>query len=239
MEKVRLQKYLADCGVSSRRKAEDLISQGRISVNGTVITELGTKVDNSDIICFDDNEVKREEKKIYLLLNKPVGYISTVKDQFQRSTVIDLVDVTQRVFPVGRLDYDTSGLLILTNDGSLTYRLTHPKFKIKKVYIAVIKGIPDRKEIEKFENGLEIEDYITSPAKFKIIKSLNNKSTVEITIYEGKNRQVRKMCDNIGHPVLKLKRISFGNLNLGALPEGKYRKLTKDEIYELLGGRFS
>ena len=238
MEKVRLQKYLADCGVASRRKAEELIMQGRISVNDTIITELGTKVDNSDIICFDGKEVTREEQKIYVLLNKPVGYVSTVKDQFQRPTVVDLVNITERIFPVGRLDYDTSGLLILTNDGSLTYRLTHPKFKIKKVYMAVIKGIPNREKIKKFENGLEIEDYVTAPAKFKIIKSLNNTSTVEITIYEGKNRQVRKMCESIGHPVLKLKRISFGHLDLEDLPEGKWRKLKKNEISKLLEGRF-
>ena len=132
MKKIRLQKYLADCGVASRRKAEVLITEGRVSVNGTIITELGTKVDDNDVICFDGNRVKREEQMVYILLNKPAGYVTTVKDQFQRPTVIDLVKVDERVFPVGRLDYDTSGLLILTNDGSLTYRLTHPKFKIKK-----------------------------------------------------------------------------------------------------------
>ncbi|HHX18143.1 MAG TPA: rRNA pseudouridine synthase [Clostridium sp.] len=238
MKKIRLQKYLADCGVASRRKAEELILQGRISVNGTIVTELGTKVDDNDIIFFDGNRVKKEEQLIYILLNKPVGYVTTVKDQFQRPTVVDLVDVPERIFPVGRLDYDTSGLLILTNDGSLTYRLTHPKFKIKKVYRAILKGIPSREKIEKFEKGLKIEDYITALAKFKIIESSNNTSTVEITIYEGKNRQVRKMCESIGHPILKLKRICFGHLSLGDLPEGKWRKLKEDEISKLLEGRF-
>ncbi|HOA96463.1 pseudouridine synthase [Acetivibrio saccincola] len=233
-KKIRLQKYLADCGVASRRKAEELILQGRISVNGTVVTELGTKVDYNDIVCFDGKRLKRKEDKVYILLNKPVGYVTTVKDQFQRPTVIDLVDVPERIFPVGRLDYDTSGLLILTNDGSLTYRLTHPKFKIKKVYRAVIKGIPSKEKIEKFEKGIEIEDYVTAPAKLKIIKSFKNTSTVEITIYEGKNRQVRKMCENIGHPVLELKRVGFGHLSLGDLPEGKWRKLNKNEISKLL-----
>ena len=238
MKKIRLQKYLADCGVASRRKAEELILQGRISVNGTIVTELGTKVDDNDIIFFDGNRVKKEEQLIYILLNKPVGYVTTVKDQFQRPTVVDLVDVPERIFPVGRLDYDTSGLLILTNDGSLTYRLTHPKFKIKKVYRAILKGIPSREKIEKFEKGLKIEDYITALAKFKIIESSNNTSTVEITIYEGKNRQVRKMCESIGHPILKLKRICFGHLSLGDLPEGKWIKLKEDEISKLLEGRF-
>jgi pseudouridine synthase len=238
MEKVRLQKYLADCGVASRRKSEELILKGRVSVNGILVTELGTTVDDNDIICFDGNRVKRKEQMIYIILNKPAGYVTTVKDQFQRPTVVDLVNIPERIFPVGRLDYDTSGLLILTNDGSLTYRLTHPKFKIKKVYRAVIKGIPSKDKIEEFEKGLKIEDYVTAPAKFKIIKSFNNTSIVEITIYEGKNRQVRKMCESIGHPVLKLKRICFGHLSLGDLPEGKWRKLKKDEISKLLGGRF-
>lgn len=238
MEKVRLQKYLADCGVASRRKAEELILHGRISVNGNVVTELGIKVDDKDIICFDGNRVKRKEQMIYILLNKPAGYVTTVKDQFQRPSVIDLVDVPERIFPVGRLDYETSGLLILTNDGSLTYRLTHPKFKIKKVYMAVIKGIPSWDKIEKFEKGLELEGYVTAPAKFKIIKRFKDTSIVEITIYEGKNRQVRKMCESIGHPVLKLKRICFGHLTLGDLPEGKWRKLKDEEIIKLLEGRF-
>ena len=164
--------------------------------------------------------------------------MTTVKDQFQRPSVIDLVDVPERIFPVGRLDYETSGLLILTNDGSLTYRLTHPKFKIKKVYMAVIKGIPSWDKIEKFEKGLELEGYVTAPAKFKIIKRFKDTSIVEITIYEGKNRQVRKMCESIGHPVLKLKRICFGHLTLGDLPEGKWRKLKDEEIIKLLEGRF-
>ena len=186
MKKIRLQKYLADCGVASRRKAEVLITEGRVSVNGTIITELGTKVDDNDVICFDGKRVKREEQMVYILLNKPAGYVTTVKDQFQRPTVVDLVKVDERVFPVGRLDYDTSGLLILTNDGSLTYRLTHPKFKIKKVYKALIKGIPSKEKIEKFEKGLKIENYVTSPAKFEIIKSIDNTSIVEIAIYEGK-----------------------------------------------------
>ena len=182
MEKVRLQKYLADCGVASRRKSEELILKGRVSVNGILVTELGTTVDDNDIICFDGNRVKRKEQMIDIILNKPAGYVTTVKDQFQRPTVVDLVNIPERIFPVGRLDYDTSGLLILTNDGSLTYRLTHPKFKIKKVYRAVIKGIPSKDKIEEFEKGLKIEDYVTAPAKFKIIKSFNNTSIVEITI---------------------------------------------------------
>ncbi|TYQ15747.1 UNVERIFIED_CONTAM: 23S rRNA pseudouridine2605 synthase [Acetivibrio alkalicellulosi] len=224
MDTVRLQKYLADSGVASRRKAEELIRQGRVSVNGNITTELGTKVQNNDIIYLDGKEVKKEEKKVYIVLNKPVDYVSTVKDQFNRPTVIDLVKVKERIFPVGRLDYDTSGLLILTNDGSLTYRLTHPKHEIKKVYLATIEGLPTKEEIEKFEKGLKIEDYITAPAKFKIVEGSKRSSIVEITIHEGKNRQVRKMCQAIGHPVLQLMRISFGNIHLGDLKEGQWRE---------------
>lgn len=230
MEEIRLQKYLAECGVASRRKAEELISQGRVQVNGMIVTEMGKKVHRQDEIHVDGKLVRKEEKKVYIALNKPVGYISSVKDQFGRPTVLDLVkDINERVFPVGRLDYDTSGLLLVTNDGDFTYRFTHPKHEIKKVYEALVKGIPKREDIIRFEQGLRIDDYLSSPAKFKILKSDKETSTVEITIHEGKNRQVRKMCDKIGCPVLELKRIAIGKVSLGSLKEGSWRNLTDME----------
>ncbi len=208
---MRLQKYLAMCGIASRRKSEALILQGRVKVNGKVIDELGYKIDpDTDIVLFDNKRVIKKENYIYIALNKPEGYITTVKDQFNRPTVLDLVkNVNERIYPVGRLDYDTSGLIFLTNDGDLTYRLTHPKHEVEKVYIAKIKGIPTEEELNKFRNGLKIDDYITSKAKIEVLKKYNNYSIVKITIHEGKNRQVRKMCEKINHPVISLKRVAI------------------------------
>ncbi len=228
---MRLQKFLATCGVASRRKSEELISNGRVKVNGNIITEMGFKVNpETDQVSVDNKTITLEERKVYIMLNKPKGYVTTVSDQFNRKKVTDLVDVSCRVFPVGRLDYNTSGLLILTNDGELTFRLTHPKFKVEKVYIAKIKGIPTKEELNNFEKGLRIENYITAPAKIKILKKSKDSCTVEITIREGKNRQVRKMCDAIGHPVLELKRIKMGRINLGDLEVGNWRYFTEREI---------
>ncbi|GAE89057.1 ribosomal large subunit pseudouridine synthase B [Acetivibrio straminisolvens JCM 21531] len=214
MEEIRLQKYLAECGVASRRKSEELIGQGRVKVNGETVTQMGRKVSLNDIIEVDGKPVKMEERKVYIALNKPVGYISSVKDQFGRKTVLDLVkDIKERVFPVGRLDYDTSGLLLLSNDGDFTYKLTHPKHEIKKVYEAVLKDVPSKDDIKRFEQGLWIDNYLTSPANFEILESDGKTCKVKITIHEGKNRQVRKMCDKIGCPVIKLKRISIGDIS--------------------------
>jgi 23S rRNA pseudouridine2605 synthase len=235
MELIRLQKYIADCGVASRRKAEELIQLGCVKVNGTVVTEMGTKVCDSDRVEVNGKVIKPESKKVYILLNKPSGYVTTVKDQFRRPTVLDLLKgVNERVFPVGRLDYETTGLLILTNDGDFTYKMTHPKHEMEKTYLATIMGVPTEEEISRFEKGLEIEDYITSPAKLKVISSKESTCVVEITIHEGRNRQVRKMCEKIGHPVLTLKRISIGNVTLGDLKEGSWRELTSSEIESLL-----
>lgn len=228
---MRLQKFLAACGVASRRKSEDIISNGRVKVNNKVITEMGFKVNpNRDEILVDDKEITLEERKVYIILNKPKGYVTTVKEQFNRKKVIDLVNAPYRVFPVGRLDYNTSGLLILTNDGDLTFKLTHPKFKVEKVYIAKIRGIPTKGGIKRFETGLKIENYISAPASLKIIKKSEDYSIVEITIHEGKNRQVRKMCASIGHPVIDLKRIKIGRVSLGSLDVGNWRYLTEREI---------
>lgn len=236
--KMRLQKFIALSGVASRRKAEEMILNGRVKVNGNVIRELGTKVDvNHDVVEVDGKKLTIKNEKIYIMLNKPVGYVTTVKDQFNRPTVISLIEneIKERVYPVGRLDYDTEGLLLLTNDGELTYRITHPKHNINKTYIAVIKGIPSETELNRFRSGLCIEDYTTSPAAIEIIKVLKNESVVKITIHEGKNRQIRKMCEAIGHPVKQLKRIAIGNIRLNDLPVGQWRYLTPQEIKYLKG----
>ncbi len=228
---MRLQKFLAACGVASRRKSEGIISNGRVKVNGDIITEMGFKIDPyNDKVLVDNKNITLENRKVYIILNKPKGYVTTAKEQFDRKKVTDLVDVPYRIFPVGRLDYNTEGLLILTNDGDLTFKLTHPKFKVEKVYIAQIKGIPTKDELKNFENGLKIEDYITAPAKIKIIKKSKVDCTVEIKIREGKNRQVRKMCDSIGHPVVDLRREKMGRISLGSLEVGNWRYLTEREI---------
>lgn len=228
---MRLQKYLAEAQVASRRKAEEIILDGRVCVNGKKVTELGTKVESErDEITVDGKKTEICEKMVYIMLNKPEGCVTTVKDQFGRKSVIDYVkDVGERVYPVGRLDYDTSGLLVITNDGKLTYRLTHPKHNIEKTYIAEVDKMPDEKGLEKFRNGIVIDGRITAPAKIEIIKK-GKLTTLKIKIKEGRNRQVRKMCAAIGCNVVTLKRIATGKLELGNLEKGKYRFLTDEEI---------
>lgn len=229
---MRLQKFLAHGGVGSRRKCEEYIVEGKVKVNGKVIKELGYKIDlKSDSIEFENKKINIDQKKIYILLNKPKGYITTVKDQFNRKVILDLIsEIDERIYPVGRLDYDTEGLILLTNDGKLTYKLTHPKFEINKEYIALIRGIPSSKEINRFKKGLQIEDYTTSPAEFEIIKLKGSNTMVRIVIHEGRNRQIRKMCDKIGHPVISLKRIKIGKIGIGNLSLGHWRYLDKNEI---------
>jgi 23S rRNA pseudouridine2605 synthase len=229
---VRLQKYIADCGVASRRRGEELIKEGKVSVNGKIITELGVKViPGRDIVAVEGKDIKPENKKVYILLNKPEGYITTADEQFGRPSVMDLIkDVKQRVFPVGRLDMDTSGLLILTNDGDFAYKLTHPKHNVRKKYIAEVKGIPDGSKLNKFRKGLTIDGTLTAHAEIRIVSSRGKFSILEIVIHEGRNRQVRKMCAEIGHPVVSLKRIEIGRLGINDLPEGKWRYLKKEEL---------
>ncbi len=231
---MRINKYIALCGVASRRKAEELILAGRIKVNDNVVTELSYQVDEeNDIVKVDDKIIKEENKLVYILLNKPEGYITTVKDQFDRESVLDLVtDIKERVYPIGRLDYETSGLLLLTNDGDLTYKLTHPKHEVDKTYVARVKGKLTPDEIKMFKSGLKIEDYVTAPAKLKVIRydEKSDVSLLEIKIHEGKNRQVRKMCKAINHPVLRLKRTAMGKIRIGECEIGKYRHLTEDEV---------
>lgn len=233
--KERLQKYMAKCGVASRRKSEEIIYQGRVSVNGKVVKNIIMIDDEIDVVKVDGRKIELEEKKIYIMLNKPVGVITSVKDQFGRKTVTDIINIKERIYPVGRLDYDTSGLLILTNDGDMAYKLTHPSHEVEKVYAAKIKGIPTIEELDRFKRGLSIEDYVTAPADIKIIKEYENRSLVYITIHEGRNRQVRKMCDAINHPVLELKRIRMGEIELGDLKQGEWRELYRNEVEYLKG----
>lgn len=229
MDKIRLQKYLAEAGIASRRKSEELILQGKVSVNGKVVTELGTQViPDVDKIKYNGKEVKIDNENIYILLNKPIGYVTTAKDQFGRDSVLDLVKINKRIVPVGRLDMYTSGAIILTNDGDFVYKVTHPKHEIEKTYTVTIKGIVTNNEVVKLRNGVEIEDYITKPAKVKILKTdeEKNQSRLEITIHEGKNRQVRKMCEAIGHKVLALHRSKIAGIGVKDIP------LRKMEILE-------
>ena len=231
----RLQKFLAEAGVASRRKAEELIVQGKVKVNGRVVTEMGLKINpQKDEVTYLEKKIsKRDTKSVYILLHKPVGYVTTAKEQFGRPAVVDLLKgVNARIFPVGRLDYDTSGLLLLTNDGALTYKLTHPKHDVEKTYIAKLYGIPDEGALQKFRRGVVIDGKRTKPAKIRIMEKEKDGRfcTAEIVIHEGRNRQVRKMCESIKHPVAQLQRVATGELRLGDLPKGKYRHLTEKEI---------
>ncbi|WP_373898417.1 pseudouridine synthase [Haloimpatiens sp. FM7315] len=227
----RLQKYMASCGIASRRKCEEFIREGKVEVNGIKVKELGFKIDSSiDKVNYLGKEINPEVNKLYIMLNKPTGIISSAKDEKGRKTVVDLVDVTERIYPVGRLDYDTSGLIILTNDGDIYNKLIHPREEIKKVYEGTIKGIVSQDEINKFCNGIDIGGYITSNAEFKLLDVISGNSKVEMAIHEGKNRQIRKMCSSIGHEVITLKRKSIAKITLGSLKEGCWRYLTKSEL---------
>lgn len=227
----RLQKVMAHAGVASRRKSEEIIAEGRVKVNGQTVTEMGTKVNPERDVIEVDGEIISKEKRIYILLNKPEGYITSVDDPRGRKTVLDLVDdVEQRIYPVGRLDYDTSGLLLLTNDGQLTYILTHPSHEIDKTYLTEVEGRITNKESDKLKNGVKLEDGITAPAKLEIHKRDEKHTSFSLTIHEGRNRQVRRMCDAVGHPVINLKRTSLGPLTLDGLNKGDYRYLTDQEV---------
>ena len=215
----RLNKYIASCGVCSRRKSDELISSGKVKVNGQVVTNLGEKVSSKDIVEVDNKLIQKEEKKVYIVLNKPRGYVTTNSDEYNRKNVIDLIDEDVRVYSIGRLDKDTEGLLLLTNDGEFSNKVMHPRNKIEKTYIVTTDTNVTNEQLEKLRNGVDIGDYITSPAKIKRIG--NDK--VQIIISEGKNRQVRRMCDSVGINLLNLRRIQVGNILLGNLQSGKYR----------------
>ncbi|WP_455789172.1 pseudouridine synthase, partial [Clostridium butyricum] len=222
----RLQKYMASCGIASRRKCEELILLGKVKVNGNIIEELGFKVNPlKDIVEYDGRVITKEERKVYIMLNKPEDVITSVKDEKDRKTVIDIVKVNERIFPIGRLDYDSSGLILLTNDGELYNKIIHPRVELDKKYVAVVKGEVSLDDKEKFESGIDIGGYITAPAKLKMLEYSHRKdlSTIEVCIHEGKNRQIRKMCSAINHEVMSLKRVSIGNIRLGQLKKGEYR----------------
>lgn len=229
---MRLQKYMAKAGVASRRKSEEMILEGKVKVNNKTIRELGVKVDpDKDKVYVNNMLLELENHKVYILVNKPIGYISTADDEKDRPIVTDLVDnVQERVYPVGRLDIDSTGLILLTNDGDLTHRITHPSSEVPKKYVAIIEGTPNKAKLERFRRGLFVDGKKTAPASIKITKSFPEDSIVEISIHEGRNRQVRKMCEAIGHPVKKLKRIGIGDLELGNLEEGRWRHLNDDEV---------
>ena len=235
---VRLQKYLADCGIASRRKAEELILQGKVEVNGKIVKELGVKIDREDEVKYLGKVVKPEnDEKIYILLNKPIGYVTTLEEQFDRPKVTDLVKIDKRVVPVGRLDMYTSGAIILTNDGDFVYKVTHPKHEVNKTYTVTVIGKITKEDVTKLENGVKIDDnYITRPAKVKILKidDEKNQSRLAITIHEGKNRQVRKMINSIGKKVLALHRAKIGDIDVKTLKIGEWRYLSKSEINNLL-----
>lgn len=227
----RLQKYMASCGVASRRKCEEIILAGKVKVNGVIVNEVGTKVNPlKDIVEYEGEIISKEENKVYIMLNKPEGYISSVKDEKGRDTILDIVKVKERIYPIGRLDYDSSGLLLLTNDGEIYNKIIHPRVEIIKKYIAVVRGEVTENDVKRFEIGIDIGGYITAPAEVKIISYDRDISTIEIGIHEGKNRQIRKMCAELNHEVLSLKRISVGGIKLGYLKRGEYRDLNKDEI---------
>ncbi|MBS4804145.1 MAG: rRNA pseudouridine synthase [Clostridium sp.] len=231
----RLQKYMARCGVASRRKCEEIILSGEVRINDNIVSELGVKINpEKDTVTYKGNIIKPEEKKLYIMLNKPEGYITSVKDEKGRKTILDLVKVEERIYPIGRLDYDSSGLILLTNDGDIYNKIIHPRVNIGKKYIATCRGEFSKEEIKRFENGIDIGGYITAEAKMTLldIEKKNNlvNSVVEIIIHEGKNRQIRRMCEALGHEVLSLKRVEVGSIKLGYLKKGQWRNLTDEEL---------
>jgi 23S rRNA pseudouridine2605 synthase len=231
----RLQKVIARAGIASRRKSEELIKEGRVKVNGKVVKELGLKVSSSDRVEVNEIQIEKEEP-VYFLLYKPRGVISSVNDEKGRKVVTDFFPhLKERIYPVGRLDYDTSGLLVLTNDGEFANLLMHPKNEIDKSYVAKVKGIPSKENLRKLEKGIRLEDGKTAPARVKLLSADNKKQSaiVEITIHEGRNRQVRRMFEAIGHDVLKLKRERYGFLTLTGLKTGDARELSPHEVKQL------
>lgn len=233
---IRLQKYLAECGLASRRKAELLISEGSVSVDGKIITEMGYKLDPElQTVRYRGELVRRKKKHTYILLNKPRGYVTTMSDPQGRPIVTSLIkDLDVRVFPVGRLDIDTEGALILTDDGELAHKILHPSHESNKTYEVLVKGLVSRGKIKKLERGIEIDGRSTWPAKISKAVRQGPASRIVITIHEGRKRQVRKMFEAVGHPVINLKRIAYGQLRLGSLPSGSYRYLSREELKKVL-----
>lgn len=236
---IRLAKYLAQSGVASRRKAEELIGAGLVQVNGETVREPGRKVGpGCDRVTVEGREVAPTQDLVYLILHKPAGYVTTVRDPWGRPTVMDLVPETYarfRLFPAGRLDQETTGLLLLTNDGETALALTHPRYQVAKVYEALVKGVPRAGTLRRLRQGIRLEDGLTYPAKVDILRVKEGNATLKITVYEGRKRLIRRMCRAAGHPVLALKRVAMGPLVLGDLPPGKTRALRAAEVKKLLG----
>lgn len=235
MAEERLQKFLSGAGVASRRRAEEYIRLGRVKVNGQAVTEMGHKIDpDKDRITVDGKEIKVVQQLLYLMLNKPPLVMTTMDDPQQRTKVTDyLTDVKERVYPVGRLDYESDGLLLMTNDGELAYRLTHPRYQVPKTYLVKVQGRVSPEALQMLREGVNLEDGITQPAKVQVVATGKDSTRLTLTIKEGRNRQVRRMCDTVGYPVLTLRRIGFGPLDLGELPSGSYRRLNDTEIASL------
>ncbi len=232
---IRLQKIISEAGIASRRKAEELILEGRVKVDNIIIKELGFKADpDKSIIKVDNKEIKIKSKKLYIALHKPVGIISSRKDEKNRETVIDLVPNKEYMYPVGRLDYNSSGLILLTNDGEVSNALQHPSFEIEKTYIASIAGLISLSDLEKFKKGIVLEDGLTAPAKARVISKKNEETKLEVTIHEGKNRQIRRMFEALGYEVIRLKRVQIGEIVLGELKLGQFRNLTEKEVQWLI-----
>ncbi len=227
---MRINKYIASAGITSRRKADELIEEGKVRVNGSVLLNPGYHVEEDDVIEVNGVRIEPEEKKVYYLLNKPVGYVTSTYDKEGRPTVMELVPDNVRVFPVGRLDYNTSGLLILTNDGKLSNKLMHPSHEFDKRYLVRANGLVSRAEAAKLAAGIDIGGFVTSPAEVELLRHDRNSTIAEITIHEGKNRQVRRMFKAIGHPVLELTRVGLGKLEIGKLAVGQCRKLGPAEV---------
>lgn len=232
---IRLNKFLSQTGTASRREADKMIAEGRVEVNGVAIQVLGYKIDDAkDRVEVDGKRVKKDKNLIYLMLNKPSGYLVTLKDPFSRPTIKDLLpSLKKKVFPVGRLDYDSEGLILFTNDGELAYRLTHPRFKIKKTYLVKVTGSPDPSNLSRLERGIFLDGRKTAPAKVSRLSDSPKKTLLRIEITEGRKREVKRMCEAVGHRVLQLKRVGFAGLTLGKLAKGNYRFLGQKEIDNL------
>lgn len=228
---MRINRYIASCGVASRRKADELIEQKRVYVNGTLVTEQGLKIDeHCDIVQIDNKIIGLEEEKVYYMLHKPKACISSVTDDRGRKTVVDLIPDTKRLYPVGRLDYLSTGLLLLTNDGELTNKLIHPKYHLAKTYDVTVKGYAPCNIVDIFEKGIVIDGYKTKPSKLEFLSQTGDKTTYRVILFEGRNRQIRKMFQSLNMSVISLKRIRIGKLELGQLKEGQYRRLTPLEL---------
>jgi len=231
---IRLNKYLASAGIASRRKCDDLITSGKVKVNGEVITKLGLRIDEGqDEVEFEGTVIYPVEKKLYIVINKPVRFVSTVKDEHDRKTIIDLLPIEERIFPVGRLDYDSTGVLLLTNDGPLSHRLTHPSFEIEKTYYVLLDKVITAKDLYHIEHGIILDGKKTHPCKASQVRVYDNCSLLSISIHEGRNRQIRRMFEALEYEVQELDRIRFANIDLTGLKRGEWRHLTKNEISEI------